>query len=247
MTTALLSFQSLYSSWFTGIFLQALLYGIGVLQIRVYIHSARRPEDDWTVKLAVQLIASYLSVFTVQSSYVRMIYRLTEHQFKLRKYGTGIVVIVLVALVQLGASISQTIIVYRLRSYLEVREYKVAPCIQTAASLLCDVCITGYLWVFLARETGDTEAKQSAKSVVNSIIAVAVTRAIPTALSSIFTMIFFLAFPETFWFILPLGLSSKFYLNSMLATLNTRDYIRNKMTAPMTPSASSLELDTSSP
>ncbi|KAJ7766302.1 hypothetical protein DFH07DRAFT_769848 [Mycena maculata] len=41
-------------------------------------------------------------------------------------------------------------------------------------------------------------------------------------------IVLFLSVPHTFWFFLGLIPSSKFYMNSMLATLNTRDHIRGR-------------------
>ncbi|KAF8156262.1 hypothetical protein K438DRAFT_1986852 [Mycena galopus ATCC 62051] len=38
----------------------------------------------------------------------------------------------------------------------------------------------------------------------------------------------FLALPDTLWFFIGLAANSKLYMNSMLATLNTRQYIRDK-------------------
>ncbi|KAJ7079224.1 hypothetical protein C8R43DRAFT_1053206, partial [Mycena crocata] len=50
-------------------------------------------------------------------------------------------------------------------------------------------------------------------------------------MSSFVTMVLFLVLPDTFWFFLGLAPSSKLYMNSMLATLNTRQRIRNKIDA----------------
>ncbi|CAK5262435.1 unnamed protein product [Mycena citricolor] len=52
-----------------------------------------------------------------------------------------------------------------------------------------------------------------------------------TSLASAATMILFLAVPDTFWFFLGLAPSSKLYMNSMLATLNTRSRLREHMTS----------------
>ncbi|KAK6966561.1 hypothetical protein R3P38DRAFT_2816051 [Favolaschia claudopus] len=63
-------------------------------------------------------------------------------------------------------------------------------------------------------------------SMMNFLIQDAISRGALTALSSGVNMVLFLLLPDTFWFFLGLAPSSKLYMNSMLASLNRRQYLR---------------------
>ncbi|KAJ7133416.1 hypothetical protein C8R44DRAFT_849521 [Mycena epipterygia] len=193
---------------------------------------------------SLQLLANYLSAFTVQIYFASSIFRLTKVQIKVRKSsGIGIIVVVrpclyyfylheprshsqvVLAFVQLAAGITQTVWSYELRSYSKLDETKAITSLQTASSLLCDVVITVYLCAFLSHHKNGLPKTES---MMNNLMMNAVNRGMLTAVSSAFTMILFLVYPDTFWFFLSLAPNSKLYMNSMLATLNMRQHIRDK-------------------
>ncbi|KAJ7740586.1 hypothetical protein B0H16DRAFT_1757807 [Mycena metata] len=128
----------------------------------------------------------------------------------------GIYVVILLAVVQMSAGIAQTVLSYRVRSFAKLNETMPITTLQTAASLACDIVITVYLCVFLA---------QNKKGLPRTEY---VSRGMLTALCSGCTMILFIVSPDTFWFFLSLAPNSKCYTNSMIATLNVRDHVRNK-------------------
>lgn len=175
---------------------------------------------------SLQLLASYLSAFTVQIFFASRIYQLTKGRGRLSLAAIGIYTILALALVQISAGIAQTILSYKLRSYLKLGETKAITTLQTAASLACDVLITVYLCIFLESQKGEL---MRTNTMVDTLIYHAINRGVLTTLSSGATMVLFLVLPDTFWFFVGLAPSSKLYMNSMLATLNARQYIRDKM------------------
>ncbi|KAJ7780727.1 hypothetical protein DFH07DRAFT_949940 [Mycena maculata] len=288
MSDSVPTLAATYGAWLISLFLETLLYGIGVLQTWLYFQWY--PADTWSIKLPValvmqvdsspcswpyfnqracstrffettqisfffrssyvrfvqqfgiiqvdllwsdslQLLANYLSAFTVQMYFTSSIYRLTREPANLKVHkasGLGICVVAVLAMVQISAGIAQTILSYKLRSFAKLENTKAITTLQTAGSLACDIVITVYLCVFLARNkrTGLPRTEK----MMNTLMINAVNRGMLTALSSGLTMILFLAFPDTFWFFLSLAPNSKLYMNSMLATLNMRKHVRNMVT-----------------
>ncbi|KAJ7440123.1 hypothetical protein B0H11DRAFT_2293085 [Mycena galericulata] len=203
-------------------------------------------QEDLLWSDSLQLLANYLSAFTVQIYFASRIYRLTRA--RARFYTTsalGIYLVVLFALVQISAGIAQTILScvdipfvcsktfneflnqrYKLRSFAKLEETKAITTLQTGGSLTCDIVITVYLYAFLSRNKNGLPRTEA---MMNTLMMNAVNRGMLTAISSAFTMILFLVYPGTFWFFLSLAPNSKLYMNSMLATLNMRQHVRDKI------------------
>ncbi|KAJ7503003.1 hypothetical protein B0H11DRAFT_1906798 [Mycena galericulata] len=142
------------------------------------------------------------------------------------------------AATQIGAGIAQTIILSRLRPSFKAQDAKVmtSTIIQTAGSLLCDVAITGHLYLTLNRMKNlhsypDTYRDRANRKFVDSTTVWIVNRGAITASVSGVTMALFLRWPDTFWFVLTLAPCSKLYMNGMLAiySLNVRDYLRENL------------------
>ncbi|KAJ7802424.1 hypothetical protein B0H14DRAFT_1661168 [Mycena olivaceomarginata] len=96
---------------------------------------------------------------------------------------------------------------------------------QSAAALPCDVVITAALTHVLKGRKGGIEVT---RSIIKTLTINAVSRGVLTALCAAVNMILFLVQPDTFYFYLGLVLSGKLYMNSMLATLNTRQHLRRR-------------------
>ncbi|KAJ7683527.1 hypothetical protein B0H17DRAFT_1205041 [Mycena rosella] len=175
---------------------------------------------------SLQLLAAYLSAFTVQIFFASRIHHLTKNRARFSLSAFGIYTILGLAVTQILAGIAQTIISYELRSFLKLDETKPVTTLQTAASLACDVLITAYLCIFLTSHKGEM---MRTNSMMDKLMYDAINRGILTAMSSFVTMVLFLVLPDTFWFFLGLAPSSKLYMNSMLTTLNTRQRTRDKM------------------
>ncbi|KAJ7228933.1 hypothetical protein GGX14DRAFT_415827 [Mycena pura] len=258
------SLYSTYGAWIISLFLETILYGIGILQTFLYFQWW--PNDGWEIKAAValvmffettqisfffrssfvrfvlkfgeiqgdllwsdsvQLLANYLTAFTVQLYFASRIYNLTKEGSKLYKVSkAGIFIVVFLAFVQISAGIAQTVWTYLLRSFAKLDQTKAITTLQTAASLACDICITVYLCYYLRRHQNGMRRTQK---VLRALMMNAVNRGMLTSLTSAATMILFLVYPGTFWFFLSLAPNSKLYMNSMIATLNMRQHMRNKL------------------
>ncbi|KAJ7880702.1 hypothetical protein B0H13DRAFT_2345500 [Mycena leptocephala] len=249
--------DSTYGVWLISLFLETMLYGMGVLQTWIYF--VGRPTDVASVLVvltletiqvvffsrssyfrfverfgqiqidliwadSLQLLAAYLSAFTVQLYFASRIHKLTKGRRKFSLSAIGIYTILILAIVQILAGIAQTVVSYQLRSYLKLGETKPITTVQSAASLACDLLITIYLYLFL---TILMRSNNRTNFMIDMLIYDAINRGMLTALSSGINMVLFLALPDTFWFFLGLAPSSKLYMNSFLTSLNTRQRIRD--------------------
>ncbi|KAF7326816.1 hypothetical protein MSAN_02497100 [Mycena sanguinolenta] len=257
--------DSTYGVWLVSLFLETILYGMGLLQTYIYfsgpsadVASVKRMvllvlvletiqivfffrssyfrfveqfgqiQTDLIWADSLQLLAAYLSAFTVQLYFASRIYSLTKTHGKFSLAAFGLYTILLLSVVQIVAGVVQTVWSYELGSYLKLGETKAITTLQSAASFACDVLITVYLYLFLKSHKGNVK---KTNSMINMLILDAVNRGILTALSSCLNMVLFLAKPDTFWFFLGLAPSSKLFMNSMLSTLNTRQQIRDKLSS----------------
>ncbi|KAJ7176427.1 hypothetical protein C8R43DRAFT_1118955 [Mycena crocata] len=177
---------------------------------------------------SLQLLCAFLSAFVVQLFFANRIIKLTKGRGKFSLKAFGIYVILALAFIEILAGIAQVAWTYQIRSFLKLDQTKITATIQSGASFACDVLITSYLCLFLKNQKGEM---MKTNHMVDALIYDAINRGTLTAMSSFVTLVLFLVLPNTFWFFLGLAPSSKLYMNSMLATLNTRQRIRNKIDA----------------
>ncbi|KAJ6579628.1 hypothetical protein DFH09DRAFT_1147099 [Mycena vulgaris] len=230
MSTIMPTMASTYGAWLISLFVETILYGIGILQVWLFFLWSHK--DGWSIKLPTiqilfffrstyfrfvqrfgvvqnDLVWCYLSQFTVQ-----MYEPLTRDRVKMYKTSAvGIYVVVLRALLyirRIAAGIAQTIWTYPITT------------LQTVASLGCDFGITIYLCLFLTRNKNGLPNRT--ESMMNSLMINAVNRGMLTALCSAFTTGLFLGYPDTFWFFLPLAPNSK----RATPSLNMRHHFRDK-------------------
>ncbi|KAJ7036707.1 hypothetical protein C8F04DRAFT_1257590 [Mycena alexandri] len=250
------SMASTYGAWFISLFvetMQSLWYrhladGLVIIvfflettQILFFFRSSYfRFVQHFGIELgdliwsdSLQLLANYLSAFTVQIYFATRIHRLTRAQVTIFKNSAiGIYVVVLLALLSVAAGTAQTVLTYEVRAYAKLEQTKAITTLQTGASLACDIVITLYLCIFLARNKGGLPRTER---MLNALMMNAVNRGFLTALSSAMTMILikFLVYPGTLWFFLSIAPNSKLYMNSMLATptnrLNMRHHMQRKI------------------
>ncbi|KAJ7239900.1 hypothetical protein C8J57DRAFT_1527947 [Mycena rebaudengoi] len=196
----------------------------------------------------VQLLANYLSAFTVQIYFASRICQLTSKHIGYNSsrnvkagigfYGSG------------GWNYSnnydlQTSFVPEARGNQGItmiahivngiQIIQAIATLQTAASIACDVAITVYLCVFLHRnKTGIPKTN----TILNTLIINAVNRGMLTSISAVATMILVGMLPSHIEH--PLIL----YLNSMLATLNMRQHVRGKGRISIDKRSTSIPIDT---
>ncbi|KAK7050104.1 hypothetical protein R3P38DRAFT_2861968 [Favolaschia claudopus] len=243
-----------FGIWLIAQFFQAILFGMGLLQVYLYffwypkdhwgikatvilitflesvqtgtyfaatygffITDFGHPEIlalfPWTA--LAQLLALYTSTFVAQTFFAHTIYLL----HKRRKIFPAI--IILLSLVGLGGGTAQIVLATKIKFFSELPTTSAASNTQAALSLACDILITvGLCWRLNESRTGI----QSTNKLLNFLIMTAVNRGVLTMVTALLNMVLFLTQPGTFYFMLLILLSGKFYMNSMLAMLNTRHH-----------------------
>ncbi|KAJ7124143.1 hypothetical protein C8R43DRAFT_1241009 [Mycena crocata] len=203
-----------------------------------------KPQTNLVWADSLQLLCAYLSAFLVQvysfssnlrrhttdllepSFFANRIIKLTKGRGKFSLKAFGIYVILALAFIEILAGITQLSdpIVPQAGPDQGRHNHSIG------ASLACDVLITTYLCLFLKNQKGEM---MKTNNMVDALIYDAINRGTITAMSSFVTMVL-VTIPGAarhVWFFLGLAPSSKLYMNSMLATLNTRQRIRNKIDA----------------
>ncbi|KAJ7081104.1 hypothetical protein C8R43DRAFT_1245182 [Mycena crocata] len=186
-----------------------------------------KPQTNLVWADSLQLLCAYLSAFVVQLFFANRIIKLTKGRGKFSLKAFGIYVILALALIEILAGITQVAWTYQIRSYLKLDQTKAVTTLQSAASLRATFS-SPLTFVVLEKPKGEM---MKTNKMVDALVYDAINRGTLTAMSSLVTMVLFLVLPDTFWFFLGLAPSSKLYMNSMLATLNTRQRIRNKIDA----------------
>jgi len=252
------SLDSTYGFWLVAIWLQTLLQGCALLQAWLYFHWYSKDHwgiKTMVVILVVietfqivvffqvtyfylidgfgkfaalflihwqdsaQLLATFLSAFIVQMYFGYCIFVLN------RKNKIIPIIIVVLALTEIGSGIAQTINTVKLTSFTQLDGTKAVMTLQSAATLLCDAMITCSLVYTLRNHKGNF---RSTDSILNTLMIYAINRGVLTAICAALNLILFLALPGTFYFFIGLELSGKLYVNSALATLNSRNHITRK-------------------
>ncbi|KAJ7126261.1 hypothetical protein C8R44DRAFT_874624 [Mycena epipterygia] len=226
-----------FGQWLVALFLQSVLYGAGILQVYLYFFWYHK--DSWTIKTAVILITIFetfeMGVF-FSATYSYLIDGFGDFD-NLNAYSWQ-------ALASLAGIYASTLVAQfsDVHGFPNLHETTVTRTLQAAFALAADILITAALcWRLNKQRTGI----QSTNVLLNWLITTAVNRGVLTMLSAALNLILFSAKPRTFYFIVWILLSGKFYMNSMLATLNTRQYARelygNSMSMSMGPLGTATE------
>ncbi|KAJ7764344.1 hypothetical protein B0H16DRAFT_1718278 [Mycena metata] len=242
--------------WLVTQLLQAILYGMGLLQAYLYFYWY--PGDGWFTKAAVilitlcetaqtclffggsyqffifgfgdftpftpvpweskaQLLALTLSTFIAQEYFAHTLYLIHERKILYPLF------VSLLGLASLGAGIAQCSILFSITSFVELGKTSTALNAQAATALACDFAITaGLCWRLNTSRTGI----QSTNRLINFVIMTVINRGVLTMLFALLNIILWVTQPEAFYFLLMNSMCGKFYMNSMLAILNTRDHAR---------------------
>ncbi|KAJ7937917.1 hypothetical protein B0H13DRAFT_2302387 [Mycena leptocephala] len=173
-----------------------------------------RVQKDLIWSDPVQLIANYLSAFTVQTQFASQIRVLMTqpHTIVPRFLMVSTYTIFVFAFAQIGAGIAITILSCESSS-----EHYLRPLIicQTSSALGCDILIVGSLCIWLQKNAVTQSEGTQIESVTTRLTIFIVNRGMLTALSSGATLILFLKYSN--WFLLTFCPMSKLYANGMLA------------------------------
>ncbi|KAJ7157259.1 hypothetical protein C8R46DRAFT_1113929 [Mycena filopes] len=252
------SLDSTYGVAFVTLFLSTALYGMGILQAFLYFHWYPKDRwtlkavvlivvlletaqsafffDGLYLSLitnfgngaaldilfwqdSAQLLCGYLSAFIVQMYFGHCLHLLNPRQIIVPA------LVVILGLVSLATAIAQTVHTTQLGHFSRLDVTKPVMTTQSASILACDVVITTALVYTMRGKKGDIK---STNSMLTTLMVNAVSRGFLTALCALLNLILFLVKPNTFYFFIGLIMSGKLYMNSLLATLNQRDHVRNK-------------------
>ncbi|KAF9043368.1 hypothetical protein BJ165DRAFT_1484529 [Panaeolus papilionaceus] len=175
---------------------------------------------------------TYMSTFVVQIYFASCIYRLKKDAKFLP------ILIVILAVIEVGAGIVHNSRVFkligvslahagngdRLVSILKLSDTKPVFELMSASTLACDLLITASL---VYRLNSSKLGMRATNSMLDRLVVYAINRGGLTAFAAAWNLIFFIALPNTFWFVLGMFIVSKLYMNSALASLNSRQHIRD--------------------
>ncbi|KAJ7018575.1 hypothetical protein C8F04DRAFT_1151030, partial [Mycena alexandri] len=112
----------------------------------------------------------------------------------------------------------------KIPSFTKLNKAKTTTIINATFRAVTDVLVAvGLSW----RLQGAEGKIQATNNLLNYLIVFSINRGFLTAMAAIIQIILFFAFPGTFYFFAMVWLSGKFYMISMLATLNTREHAKS--------------------
>ncbi|PPR01338.1 hypothetical protein CVT24_006340 [Panaeolus cyanescens] len=247
---------STYGVWLVSLFLETILYGCGLLQAWLYFHWYH---DDrilirgmvllLVVLETLQIVFIFASTYSCliihfgDFAYLQEINWADEAQFPtyistfivqihsywyadlLRlPYGTDIPACLSLFVI---IDLVQEVKLVKLNLWSTLSTTSSTYVLQSAATLACDLLITGSL---LFRLNSSRTGLRSTNSLLDKLMINAINRGGLTAFAAAWNLILFIAIPNTFWFVIGYFISSKLYMNSALASLNSRQHIRNQFT-----------------
>ncbi|TFK48121.1 hypothetical protein OE88DRAFT_544486 [Heliocybe sulcata] len=175
---------------------------------------------DIMIPFAVtQLLAIYIVAFISQCFFAVRVWRLSHHNIWLTGW------VALLAGLQITAGIAQTTLSAKVGRFSALASTERVTTIQSAATAACDLSITIILITLF--HTSRTGIKRT-DTLLNRLIVFAINRGALTTLAAFFNMLFFVVFPATFIFMLPLLPSGQLYLISVTTALISRHTIADE-------------------
>ncbi|TFK39057.1 hypothetical protein BDQ12DRAFT_722897 [Crucibulum laeve] len=154
----------------------------------------------------------------------------TLEAFLQAEYGSSSIAytspIVALAVLQFGAGLAQTALVFKFRRYSLLHLTTRASSTQSGATAACDLVITMTLCYILY------DAKSGVKktdTLVNKLMIYAINRGAATSICAILNLIFFIGKPNTFIFMLFLEPSCQLYVISVVSMLMNRTHLRAQL------------------
>ncbi|KAF7295975.1 Saposin B-type domain-containing protein [Mycena kentingensis (nom. inval.)] len=122
---------------------------------------------------------------------------------------------------RIGSGIAQFVHVLRIPVYRDLTQTAITRNLQAGFALAADLLITAALCYRLRNNKGQI---QSTNRILNYLIVTAINRGALVMFLAALNIVLFTSKPGTFYFLAMMELSGKVYMNSMLASLNTRPY-----------------------
>jgi hypothetical protein len=167
----------------------------------------------WAAK--AQLLFLTLSTFVAQEYFAHALFLIHKRKVIFPLF------VALLGVASLGAGIGQATILFKIQTLLEIGKASTALTTQAATALACDFFITvGLCWKLNTSRSGI----QSTNKLINFLIMTAINRGVFTMVFALLNIILWLTRPEAFYFLMMNIMCGKFYMNSMMAMLNTREH-----------------------
>ncbi|KAJ3856546.1 hypothetical protein EV368DRAFT_78635 [Lentinula lateritia] len=208
-----------------GIIVSAVLYGISLVQTLFYFNRYR--DDAWYLKSLVAITVLFDTAeavptgFTgalVQTFYTVRVWRLSKKNHVLA------VVIMLIVLAQTACGTAWVIISLQLSTFQQLLGISDLTISINALSTAADVIIAASLCFLLAKSR--TGFKHS-DTMINKLILFGVNTGLATSVCAIASLLSLIASPKTLLYAPFYFCIGRLYSNSLLATLNARNQIRN--------------------
>ncbi|KAH7874977.1 uncharacterized protein C8R40DRAFT_1106528 [Lentinula edodes] len=131
--------------------------------------------------------------------------------------------VLLLAVCQIAFGIAQTILSFRAAKFSLLSSTTRITSTQTGTTAACDILIAVILCMLLHKARSGF---QRSDKIIDKLILYTINRGILTSLCALLNLIFFVAIPNTFIFLIPLDISSQLYVISVAAMLLSRKSIR---------------------
>ncbi|KAK0216618.1 hypothetical protein EDD85DRAFT_869657 [Armillaria nabsnona] len=178
----------------------------------------------WSFQL--QLVVNMLIVVGVQGLYAVRIWKFGRNYHKVLPW-----LIFLAVAACLGAGMYGAYEMYTLSSYLEISRISTAIYVVFSTAVAADFCIAATMCYYLHR--GRSMARSSTTSTTKIIVGLmrfAVMSGLTTSACSLFTLVAYIAWPNSLVFLAADFILPKLYINSLLAMLNARSAQRRAET-----------------
>ncbi|KAF6748599.1 hypothetical protein DFP72DRAFT_916395 [Ephemerocybe angulata] len=170
-------------------------------------------------------ICSYVTAFVAQLFFATRIWIASQHfgpQFRL-----PVIPVILLACLQFGAGVAQTSLMFESGTYERLNLKTITlietTCIQGASAALCDIIITATLcWIFRSHRTGIARTN----TLVEKLSIYAINRAAATSVAVLLDVFLYYFCSGTYYFLIPLLVSTHLYVLSAVTVLTTREGLR---------------------
>ncbi|KAL5483127.1 hypothetical protein ACEPAI_8356 [Sanghuangporus weigelae] len=181
---------------------------------------ARQLTSGFIRTVGASIAVTGLITFTVQMFFANRVWRLSKHNVVLTA------LIVVLAIVRIGSAFTTTVQMIRLKRFsIFIRDFRWLFTFGLALSSVIDLIITSALCYYLQ---GNRTGYSSIDDVIHRLLLYTINNGLLTTFASLLAMVFAAAMPHNFLFLSLHFFIAKCYINSLLATLNSRDTLKKR-------------------
>ncbi|KAI5120287.1 hypothetical protein M0805_005344 [Coniferiporia weirii] len=208
-----------FGAMFIGCLISVSFSGIGTLQAYYYVRQYGK-RDSQLIKTTASIGVTGIITFMVQMFFANRVWRLSRHNVYLT------VLIIVLAVIRLGSALTTTGQMIRLGHFSTfIKGFRWLFTFGLALSCLIDLLITSSLCYYLQ---GNRTGYSRVDDVLHRLLLYTINNGLLTTFASFLAMIFAASLPHNFLFLSVHFFIAKCYINSLLATLNSRDALRER-------------------